>query len=53
MKLYYLTEHWKTNKVVDLEHKDAKAIEAERTRVVPDANEMGEVVLEGRAHRSD
>lgn len=47
VKLDYLIEHSKaTNKVVGLEHKDAREIEEERQRVEREAAEMVEEVLD-------
>ncbi len=47
VKLDYLIEHSRaTNKVVGLEHKDAREIEEERRRVEKEAAEMVDDVLE-------
>jgi low affinity Fe/Cu permease len=48
VKLDYLIEHSQaTNKVVGLEHKDAREIEEERQRVEKEAAEMIDEVIEG------
>jgi len=54
VKLDYLIEHSKaSNKVVGIEHKDAKEIEEERARVEREAAEMVEDVLEEAARGRD
>ena len=50
VKLDYLIEHSEaTNKVVGIEHRDAREIEEERARVEQEAAEMVEDVLDGSA----
>ena len=53
VKLDYLIEHSRaTNKVVGLEHKDAREIEEERQRVEKEAAEMIDEVIEGSETQS-